>query len=294
MRDPAPLITRIALGIRMRRQLRGFARKGAIRAQLTEARQFAAKARHRLAGSKKGLTPGGGGAVIAFVGSEASGKSTVLAATERWLGEHFTIERVHAGKPPSSLLSVLPNVFLPALRAVFPEQRSTQIDVRRTSQAASSRNDDPFPPLFAIRSVLLAYDRRRLLTGAHARAANGTIVLCDRYPSMTTGAPDSTQLSTSANATAGRPLRRWLAGVERRLYQQIPPPDLVFHLKAPLELTLERNRSRGKTEPEQLVRLRHAQTSTLSFERSRVYEIDTRQPLAESLHDIRQLIWSSL
>ena len=43
-----------------------------------------------------------GGVVVAFVGSEACGKSTLLAATEHWLRPQFAVRRVHAGKPPST------------------------------------------------------------------------------------------------------------------------------------------------------------------------------------------------
>ena len=81
-------------------------------------------------GSSKKLTPGGGGGVIAFVGSEATGKSTIIDRMHRWLGENFTVRRIHAGKPPATALTYVPYVMLPWLRRVFPEQRSTRVERR--------------------------------------------------------------------------------------------------------------------------------------------------------------------
>jgi len=185
------------------------------------------------------------------------------------------------------LLTAVPNVLLPALRAALPRQRSTRIDLRRSEAANASRDVNDAPGLFAVSSVLLAHDRHVLLRRASARAAAGAVVLSDRYPSADVGAPDSRQLPAAAGAPRRFAVREWFARLESRLYDDIPPPDLVFHLTAPLELVLERNRTRDKTEPEDLVRLRHRQASALRFEGTVVHEIDTSRPLAESIEEIR-------
>jgi thymidylate kinase len=228
--------------------------------------------------------------VIAFVGSEASGKSTLLAETERWLGAEFAVHRVHAGKPPPTMLTAVPNLLLPALRAALPRQRSTRVDLRREASSTAYRDLGDMPLLFAIRAVLLAHDRHALLRRASARAGSGVVVLSDRYPSVRVGAPDSRQLPEPTTRRARRTARGWLAARESRLYGDIPPPDLVFHLRAPLETVLERNRTRDKTEPEDLVRLRHRQAAALRFERTVVHDIDTSHPLAESVEQVRRAV----
>ena len=292
LRRPSPAWRRTALGYRVRAELRPFARHGAIRAEVVGARKLTDKALHRLDHSRRGLTPAGGGAVIAFVGAEATGKSTMLDTMERWLGAQFTVRRVHAGKPPGTALTALPNLLLPALRRLAPEQRSTHVAAR---DAPLPRSEDArFPLLFGVRSVLLAYDRRALLTAAFAHSTNGAIVLCDRYPSADSGAPDSPQLARFPRPPRRRPLRRLLAHLEARLYQDIPAPDLVVYLTAPLELTLERNRARSKVEDEEYVRQRYVRSSERRFERVRVHRVDTSRPLDETTREIRQVIWNSL
>lgn len=294
LRTGAPLWRRIVLGRRVRAELRSFARHGRARAWLTAQRRFVDRASHRLRGSKKGLTPAGGGAVIAFVGSEATGKSTMLEETERWLGRHFTVQRVHAGKPPSTSLTFLPNLLLPVLRSLLPEQRSTRVVARQVFEDEREVGTHRFPLLFGIRSVLLAYDRRALLTRVFAKSANGTIVLCDRYPSAGKGAPDGAQLGHFDAAAAGGGMRRWLAERETRLYRDIPAPDLAIYLTAPLEVTLERNRARTKTELEDYVRWRHGLSSDLQFDCVRVHRIDTDRPASETIQEIRRVVWAAL
>lgn len=294
LQRPAALWRRVVLGRRMRAQLRSFARHGRFRAWLAEERKFVDKAIYGRRGSRKRLTPASGGAVIAFVGGEATGKSTMLEEVERWLGAHFTVQRVHAGKPPSTPLTALPNQLLPALRSLLPEQRSTRVSAERASGREAGGGGNAFPLLFGLRSVFLAHDRRALLTRAFASAANGVIVLSDRYPSVETGALDGAQLGHGDAAPRGGMFRRWLARVEDRLYREIPPPDLVVYLTAPLEVTLERNRTRGKSEPEEYVRSRHARSSNLQFDRVRVETIDTNRPKDESAREVKRVIWEAL
>jgi thymidylate kinase len=294
LRRPAPLLRRIAIGFRVRRALRPFARHGRMRAWAEAWRAFAVRASARASGRRKKLSPVAGGAIIAFVGSEATGKSTTLEEIERWLSAHFTVRRIHVGKPPSTVLTALPNLLLPAFRALVPQQRLTRVEASREPTGEPSSAVQRFPLLFAARAVLLAHDRATLLTRAFRQSANGTIILCDRYPSSDPGAPDSAQLGTADSLPRNDRVRRWLAGRETALYRKIPPPDLVVHLTAPLEVTLARNRARAKFEDEEYVRRRHGRSSALRFDQTRVHSVDTSRPAEESRREIREVIWNVL
>ncbi|HZI23525.1 MAG TPA: hypothetical protein VFD46_00525, partial [Chryseolinea sp.] len=97
LKAPASLFRRISLGLRLRSQLRTYARHSTVRAWLVGVRKFTAMVIRRLTRSQKELMPRSGGAVIAFVGPEATGKSTLIAEMSKWLGEHFAVEQFHAG-----------------------------------------------------------------------------------------------------------------------------------------------------------------------------------------------------
>jgi thymidylate kinase len=292
IKTPSPLFRRITIGFRLRSQLQPFARHSVIRAWWNGIRKFSSMFYGRLSGTPKGMIPGSGGAVIAFVGPEATGKSTLINETRHWLGEHFAVEQIHAGKPRSTVLSVFPNLLVPALRSLLPNQRSTRIESKYANNEDAEKSQSVYPLFFAIRSTLLAYDRRTLLTRAFSHAANGNIILCDRYPSSSTGAPDSPQLSQVLLPRDQYPIRRRLARIENQLYQEISPPDLVISLSVPLEVAIIRNKTRGKEESEELLRLRHAQSSTLNFEKTSVIEINTNQPLEESVLEVKKAIWN--
>lgn len=231
--------------------------------------------------------PPGRATLIAFVGSEATGKSTILNEVEGWLGRTQRVCRVHAGKPPSTPITFVPHVLLPAIRRLFPEQRTLRVEERNEDGDGSTRKT--YPLLFGVRSVMLAYERRALISRA-VRVGRGTVVLSDRYPSDTSGAPDGPQLAHLPMPEGRFSVRRMLARMEGRLYRDIPAPDLVFHLSAPLEVTLARNAARDKREPEDYVRFRHELSTRLRFDGAPVYPIDTDRDLELVVREIEGVI----
>ncbi len=244
--------------------------------------------------ASRGARPAGGSHVIAFVGSEATGKSTILSEVDGWLGARHEVRRIHAGRPPSTVLTFIPHVLLPTLRKLFPDQRSTRVEARH--QEAHGSRESTYPIMFAVRSVMLAYERKALLS--RARSANGTIVLSDRYPSSRSGTPDGPQLAhlpvPRGTRSLGSLLRRWSTALEARLYAGIPAPNLVVYLTAPLDVTLARNAARDKTEPEDYVRWRHELSSKLEFDGAPVRPIDTDRPFEEVLRDVQRAIGEAL
>ena len=294
LKSPSSIQHRIRLAYRMRSRLHVYKRHSDLRAWLSGAWHFIIMLRHRMTRSSIGMVPLSGGAVIAFVGPEATGKSTLLSNTNDWLGEHFAVTRIHAGKPPATILSAIPSLLLPFFRSLLPSLRPSRIDVQSASDNQPEESRETYPLLSAIRAVLLAYDRRSLLARAFRQAANGRIVLCDRYPSMLNGAPDSPVL-LHLSALPGRySIRRWLARLEEQLYRGIPPPDLILYLSVPLEIAMVRNQTRGKTEPEDYVRVRHAQSSNLNFGHIPVCKINTDQPLSETVLEVKNTVWNAL
>ncbi|MDX1412979.1 MAG: hypothetical protein R3293_02250 [Candidatus Promineifilaceae bacterium] len=294
LKTPLSLFRRIDLGLRLRSQLRPYARHSIIHNWLTGVQKFLIMFSRRLKGSQRGMVLRSGGVTIAFVGSEATGKSTLLAETREWLGEHFAVEQIHAGKPKSTILTALPNLLVPALRSVLPTHRSTYLETQYVLKEQLQQSQADYSPIFAIRSALLAYDRRSLLIRAFSKAASGTIVLCDRYPSLLSGAPDSPQLSHLPVSSNRFSVRQLSAHIESRLYREIPPPDLIIYLSAPLDVTILRNANRGKTEPEDYVRRRHARSSNLDFGKTPIYEINTDQPIDQTIREVKNVIWNAL
>jgi thymidylate kinase len=153
--------------------------------------------------------------------------------------------------------------------------------------------------IYALRAVVLAYDRRRLLVKASRWAANGEIIVCDRYPSGSIGAMDSPRLQqdgTHRNSPAQRRVYNWLAGIEGRLYRQIPPPDLVLELKVSLDTAIARNHERNADrERDEEIASRHRQNKDWQLAGTRrICEVDADRCLAETVLRVKQLVWESI
>ena len=297
----APLIRRMVLARQVRRQLKGYARHGWAGRLLAYARMFWAEGQRRLLGHKqKNKVFESGGALIAFVGAEATGKSTLVAETGHWLGSAFAVRTVHAGKPPATWLTAPLSLLLPLLRPRLSSLRTSRLEghaAPSNGDAPPDRSKGPAALIYALRAVILAWERRQLLVRAGRAAANGEIVICDRYPSETVGAMDSPRLIARTEEQGAGTIYNRLARLEQRLYRQIPSPDIALRLHVSLETAQQRNRDRIKDgkESADYVASRHRHAREWYKQGTRhVCDIDTDQSLAETIRQVKEAIWESL
>src|SRR5439155_22518519 len=130
-----------------------------------------------------------GGAVVGVVGSDASGKSTLVREVSRWLGEFLSVATVHGGKPPPTPVTLAPRALLPLLRRLVPRYRLSRLeaDAEEGNAKLEMMPRGRLVILYALRAVMLGYERKRLLVRAHRKAAGGTLVIADRYPTRQPG-----------------------------------------------------------------------------------------------------------
>lgn len=242
-----------------------------------------------------------GGAVIAFIGPEATGKSTLVTECKAWLGTVFMVRSVHAGKPPSSWLTVPINKILPLTRRLVPQFRSTHLGghhLSRNTNQAESKLQGFAGPIYALRAVILAWDRRCVLVRARRLATNGEIAICDRYPSDAVGAMDSPRLHEDPiNGGLSVSICNWLARLEQYLYKQIPPPDIALRLRVSVATAKKRNRERIKpgkeTDAYLVARHRQSQDWTLAGVKY-IFDIDTEGSLQETILRVKKAVWKVL
>jgi thymidylate kinase len=293
---------KIRLAWRMRRHLRVYAKNSRGRHLAAYGALFWHYALRRLAGQRRNKSLASGGAVIAFVGPEATGKSTLVAESKRWLGDAFAVRAIHAGKPPSTLLTFPLNGLAPFLRKVLPDFRTNRlaghIPPGERAKAAPPKIERLSALFYAVRAVAVAWDRRALLHKARRAAAQGELVICDRYPSTMVGAMDSPRLQADPEKRGLIPkIYNRLAQVEARLYQQIPPPDMVIKLSVSIATAQQRNRDRIKDhkESDAYVESRHRQVRNWQRPGTKyIYEISTEKSLVETLCEVKRVIWETL
>jgi thymidylate kinase len=295
----SPLISRMILAQQVRRRLKVYAKYTFFSRLLAYSQMIGAEVRRRLEGKPKNKALQAGGAVIAIVGADATGKSTLVTETGRWLGEVFTTKVIHTGKPPSSWLTAPANVALALARKLMASRGSSRLNRQAASDDANPalHNFKGLPSLlYALRLVVLAWDRQRLILKNRRRAAQGEIIVCDRYPSRIIGAMDSPRLVEAPLKTGPvASIYNRLARLEKQLYQQIPPPDIVLKLRVSLETAKKRNRERNGQDEEAYLEARHRQSQSWHMPGTRrVYDIDTEQSLSETILSVKKAIWESL
>jgi len=301
LENNASLGKRYRLARQVRSRIRGYAKHTTFEWLSALASLTTSQVQRRLeTRKKKNKVFQAGGAIIAIVGADASGKSTVVAETKKWLSQNFLVRVVHAGKPPASLTTAPVNLALGLIQRLSPKTRINIKATRASSsgEQSSGRKKQLADLLFALRAVTLAWDRRNLLLKSWRDSAKGEVVLCDRYPSNFTGAMDSPRLAElSENTGWVASLYNRAARVEKRLYTQIPPPDIVIRLTVPVEVAIERNRQRRKPggEPDKYIADRHRHSSDWRrTDMEKIFDIDTQRPQADTIFMVKEIIWRNV
>ncbi len=286
-------------GLALARAVRNYRIKTGVRPALVRCSRLFARILLRLVRQSARRKLSHGGALVAIVGGDATGKSTVSAVLTNLLSGDLRVARSHAGLPPASLLTFIPRMFLPLARRLAPALRTTRVH-ERTTQV--SRPDLPAAFrgfalwIFTLRSLMIAYERSRLLRRLVSLAASGTIVIVDRFPTHLVGAMDSAQLDATALALKPGSLLFRLAETENAMYRAMPPADVVVRLHAPIETAISRNRDRDKPgkEDERYLRRRHAQADRTHYTRGTVVPISTEGDRASTIRSAVAAIWERL
>ncbi len=287
--DKRRIVARVMYGIKIRRKLCPYMRRGYFLSSITTYALAAQVLWNRIFLKRRLMAFSTGGVVVAVIGTPASGKSTVVEALGKWLKNDFTVHTLHAGKPPSTWLTWLPNRFLPFARKLFPKQRSTFYEMH-PQPGCMDRS-----LLHILRMIFLSYDRRSLLMKYYRKSRNGAIVLFDRYPSRSAGAVDSSAF-TETQIRKTRGLKSFLMALERKMYENMPLPDIVIHLSAPLEVALRRDVLRDKEDANDpdYIRQRHNLTIEPSFPCTLYKEISTDDTFQKTERDIKKFLWAHL
>lgn len=106
---------------------------------------------------------------------------------------------------------------------------------------------------------------------------------------------DSPRLEESPKTGLVAATYNYLARLEKTLYKQIPPPDIVLKLSVSLETAKRRNSARDGQDEEAYLEARHRQSQEWHMPGTRyLYSIDTEQTLEDTINNVKDVIWGSL
>jgi thymidylate kinase len=292
-------LSKVFLAFRVRKRLQSYSKYTFVGRISAYGLVILAKLKCLLKGNLKNKTLSSGGSVIAFVGADATGKSTLVTETKRWLMKVFAVQKVHVGKPPSAFLTMPFNLSLALAGRLSPKLKRKHAQSRLQDRKSSKTdNKKQTSLLFAIRALSLAWDRYRLLCKVDRARASGEIIICDRYPSQQTGAMDSPRLEEHINENGFKiAIFNRLARCERKIYQKMPLPDIVIKLTVSLEIAKIRNaeRKKGDKDSDEFIEVRHRNAHNWFKEGIKHnVEINTDQSISATILKAKKVVWESL
>lgn len=236
--------------------------------------------------------------MIAIVGGDGAGKSTVIDTLHTLLSQSFKETRVHMGKPgwSWSTLAIRGILKIGQLLGLYPLEASFRETLEQNSPLSPG-----YPWL--VREVCRAHDRYWTYIRARRFASNGGLVLFDRFPLPEIQLMDGPQTARFVRESSNRPPSRqfmrplptsrfakFLMEREESYYRQIAFPDVVIILRVDPETAVRR-----KPDDDAIaVRERAAEIWGINWREMNVHVVDGRSSRNAVASEIVSLIWSEL
>lgn len=217
--------------------------------------------------------------LIAIVGCDGSGKSTVSEELERWMAGYGPVATAHLGKQQGNTGRSISNLpLLGRWLGPFIESKASTVRKYRTKNKAP----DTFPAL-----VMYAFTLRRVrrFKKMMALRKRGVVIIADRYPQLDIPGPDGPDMSVSA---AGKPFVRRLAEREQAAFEWMTSyrPDLVIRLNVDLDTAFARKPDHSREALERKLDI----VPRFTFGGAPIAEIDASQSLDNVLSAVKAAV----
>jgi len=227
-----------------------------------------------------------GGLLIAIVGGDGAGKTTVVNEVNNWLSKDFNVHNFHMGKPKWSMLTILirGGLKIGSMLGFYPFMRA---EIRYTNDP----NLLEFPGYpWLIREICTARDRFITYKKARRLATNGKLVVLDRFPLSQIKFMDGPQVARMTASIPKTRLVNLLNNLELSYYQKISFPDLIILLRANPDIAVQRK----KDETAHEVRSRSTEVWEIDWAETPVIVVDANNSKEEVLGDVKTLLWPRL
>lgn len=238
-------------------------------------------------------TPVKGGTIIAVLGADGSGKSTVISEIANSLSKKLDVLPVYLGSGDGKASMLRQPLIWMAKKAKAKRSTKTfdsNIKQDRKSTTKKSLVSRLHKLLWAI---TLTYEKQNKLKQAYLAKERGMIVICDRYPqSQILGFNDGPLLTSNKSNSAKllRNLQQWEFDSYQHMVETMPP-DLVIKLNITPEVAL----ARKSETPSEIVHQKVAAVRALQFApQTTIITLDAEQPLDRVLVKAKRAVWESL
>jgi thymidylate kinase len=225
---------------------------------------------------KRGKTLFGKGFMIAIIGADGSGKSSLTRDLANWLGYKLDVHRFYMGTGDGAGGFV--NGIRKRVAALFRSRMQKKGTLRPGSELSST-----IDKIYRLTDLLVMRRKLRLLRLGRRLASKGSIILLDRYPQDQVNA-----ISDGPRLQEGRGFT-WAARRELKLYREamVVGPDLVIRLSVAPQTALVR---KPDHDPRAIARKCNI-VEKLEFPQSMVVSIDANRPYDEVLIEAKRELW---
>jgi thymidylate kinase len=284
--DVEPLRTRLASG---RAVVRGatelMRRRPAVDTALRCGRRVHWGVQHVALGRRNTKRLVAGGSVIAVVGGDGAGKSTMVNGLARWLNGPFDTRVVHMGKPPRGPANVV------VKGGILIARRARLLRDWLPNYPTPAEHRGRFPGrAWVLWQFVTASDRRRQHRRVRALAGRGCLVVCDRFPLDQVTLMDGARTRWVPTEEAP-PFARRLMRAEQQAYASMTPPDLLLVLRVDPDTAVARKRG---VDPAEFVRPRSAEVFAADWDATDAVVLDAARPADDVLAQARAVVWAAL
>jgi thymidylate kinase len=213
-------------------------------------------------------TINGGGKMIALVGSDGSGKSTLCTELVKWLTFKIDTHYFYFGKQPF-------------IRS-YNQKQFSKTGFLFSNATISKYFRKLAGSLFYLQ---LINKKLNLLRTGKKLIKQNSLVICDRFPQKNiTGFFDGPKLQLKKNG--------WLRRLEIKKFRRFTQAgaDLVFRLKISPEVAARRKPDHDS----RMIEQKCVHLSALTFGNSKVIDIDAERSFEQVLLDIKRKIWENI
>jgi len=224
-----------------------------------------------------GKRAAGHGLVVAFIGSDGSGKSTLTAEIRKWLRYKLDVHGYYMGSGQGS-----PRLLDRLRHGVKAQSRKP----KKPKAEGASRAPRPagfLDRLVALHQLPAVGAKRRAMAEARRLAAGGSMVVLDRFPQAEVpGIYDGPRLQQGKSFA-------WAARAEMKGYGELAAlkPDLLVKLVVSPAVAHARKPDHSLASIERKCAL----TRELRFPGIEVVSIDADQPLDKVMLDAKRIVW---
>ncbi|MBK0401921.1 hypothetical protein I5M27_02925 [Adhaeribacter sp. BT258] len=231
-----------------------------------------------------------GGMVVAVIGADGSGKSTVTANLQATFRQKLDVYRIYYGRGDGRIS--FPRKVLQAFKKTAKPKAASKESQVKNGRVSGKKSGLVANIYQCLEALLVAHEKSSNLNRMQKARAKGMLVICDRFPqNQLMGYNDGPLLHHLRNS--GNPIFKRIAAYEARVYARAEntPPDAIIKLIADAEVV--EARKPGETSLEKL-ETKIAGIKKLQFGKScKTITIDATQPLQQVLTSVKQNIWEN-